>query len=326
MNETASFVPKLNLDEVKHSYDALKAEFAKVIVGQETLIDYLVVALFTNGHVLLEGNPGVAKTLTAKCLAKMVSADFSRIQFTPDLMPTDITGTMIYNNKTMEFEFRRGPVFSNIILIDEINRAPAKTQSALFEAMEENQVTVDGKHHPLEYPFMIIATQNPIDQEGTYSLPEAQLDRFLFKVIIDYPSIDEEVEILKIKNQQKQNLSVESVNAIIDVTTLKKIRTTLSDVFIKDELLHYISKIIGATRKHGSLYIGASPRASVNILNASKAFAAINGRDFVTPDDIKTVLLPILNHRITLTPEKEMEGQTTKTVLDQILQQVDVPR
>ena len=326
MENQENFVSRVDLSKIKDTYEKIKSEMGKAIVGQDSLIDFLIVALFTDGHVLLEGNPGLAKTLTARCLAKVIKTDFSRIQFTPDLMPTDITGTMIYNSKISDFEFKKGPIFSNIILIDEINRAPAKTQAALFESMEEHQVTVDGKRHVLDNPFMVLATQNPIEHEGTYNLPEAQLDRFLFKIIIDYPSLEEEVEILMMKQELKETLNIDKVESIINTDTLNEIRKQVSEVVVKKELLQYIAKLISATREHPSLYIGASPRASVNVLNASKALAAISGRDFITPDDIKEVILPVLNHRISLTPEKEMEGQTTKSVLTTIFQQIEVPR
>ena len=326
MEEKANFESRIDLSKVKATYEKIRAEIKKAIVGQEDLIDFLIIALFADGHVLLEGNPGLAKTLTARCLAKVIKTDFSRIQFTPDLMPTDITGTMIYNRKYSEFEFKKGPIFSNIVLIDEINRSPAKTQAALFEAMEEHQVTIDGKNHNLEAPFMIVATQNPIDHEGTYSLPEAQLDRFLFKIVIDYPSIEEEVDILLLNESLKQKQSIDSLIPSITPENLILIRGLVSKVMVKKELLEYIAQLISATRKHPSLYIGASPRASVNVLKASKAMAAIAGRDFVTPDDIKEVLTKVLNHRVALNPEKELEGQSIESVLSMITEQIDVPR
>ena len=259
-------------------------------------------------------------------MAQTISVDFSRIQFTPDLMPTDVVGTTVYNLKTSEFSFNRGPVFSNIVLIDEINRAPAKTQAALFEVMEELQVTMDGETHLMEFPFFVVATQNPIEQEGTYKLPEAQLDRFLFKINMKYPSLEEEKQILRhFKNDFKIKVRQE-VEAVYSATELRTCQELIEKVFIKEELLDYIAAIIHNTRNNGDLFLGASPRASLAIMKSSKAIAAMRGRDFVTPDDIQYVAYPVLNHRIILTPEREMEGYDAREVVNDIIKKIEVPR
>jgi MoxR-like ATPase len=314
------------LDKFNANLGKVKTEIKKVIVGQEELIDLLLAGLFSGGHVLLEGVPGIAKTLSAKLLAKSFSVDFSRIQFTPDLMPTDVTGTSVFNMKTSEFSFKKGPVFSNIVLIDEINRAPAKTQAALFEVMEERQVTIDGVTHKMEFPFFVIATQNPIEQEGTYKLPEAQLDRFIFKIKITYPTADQEREILnKFKSDFKMH-SVSDVKAVLSPAEMKECMEVIEKIHIKDELIDYITKIVVNTRNNGDLFLGASPRASLNIMRSAKAVAAMSNRDFVTPDDIRYVCVPVLNHRIILTPEREMEGLSTEDVIKSIVEQIEVPR
>ena len=304
----------------------IRREIGKIIVGQDNLVTLLLNGLLSGGHVLIEGVPGIAKTLTAKLLAKTLSVNFSRIQFTPDLMPSDVTGTTVFNAKTAEFGFHRGPVFSNVVLIDEINRAPAKTQSALFEVMEELQITVDGKTYPMEAPFMVLATQNPIEQEGTYRLPEAQLDRFLFRAKITYPNVEQEVMILQ---RFKEDFTIRqsiAVKAVMNATEVMKYRKLVEQVYIKDELINYIAHIIVATRNHGDLFLGASPRASLAVMKAAKAMAAMSGREFVTPDDIRFVTAPVLNHRIILSPEKEMEGVEIEDVINQVVQSVEVPR
>lgn len=316
----------LDLDKVSAAADKIKDELSKVIIGQDETMDLLLAALFVGGHVLVEGVPGIAKTLIANLLAQTVSVDFSRIQFTPDLMPTDVVGTTVYNLKTSEFTFNRGPIFSNIVLIDEINRAPAKTQAALFEVMEELQVTMDGDTHLMEFPFFVIATQNPIEQEGTYKLPEAQLDRFLFKINMEYPSLEEEKMILRhFKNDFKLKVRQE-VEAVFSAHELKECQDIIQQVFIKEELLDYIAAIIHNTRNNGDLFLGASPRASLAIMKSSKALAAMRGRDFVTPDDIQYVTYPVLNHRIILTPEREMEGYDARVVVNDIIKKIEVPR
>ena len=318
--------PRIDLSAVKEGVDRIKGQLHKVIIGQEDLMDLLVATLFSGGHALIEGVPGIAKTLTAKLLAQSLQIDFSRIQFTPDLMPSDVIGTTIFNMKTSDFSFNSGPVFSNIVLIDEINRAPAKTQAALFEVMEEYQVTVDGETHPMNFPFFVIATQNPIEQEGTYKLPEAQLDRFLVKINIEYPNLEEEKAILKrfrndFKLEQKQQVA-----GVFSAADIKNCQSLIEQVYIKDELLDYIAQIIHNTRNNGDLFLGASPRASLAIMKMSKAVAAMEGRDFVTPEDIQYIAYPVLNHRIILTPEREMEGYETKDVIEEILQKIEVPR
>lgn len=314
------------LDKIANKVDALRMELEKVIIGQEKLVDLLVVALFTGGHTLLEGVPGIAKTLTAKSLARTLNIDFSRIQFTPDLMPADIIGTSVFNLNSSEFTFSKGPVFANLILIDEVNRSPAKTQAALMEVMEEKQVTVDGTTYPMAFPFLVIATQNPVEQEGTYKLPEAQLDRFLFRIKLNYPSLDEERSILMRFKEDFSQRTSEDIQAVFTPDEIRDCQRTVEKVYIKDELVDYIAKIVHDTRNNGDLYLGASPRASLSILRASKAIAAINGRDFVTPDDIRFVAEPVLNHRIILSPEREMEGVEVEDVINDIVKKIEVPR
>lgn len=326
MENQECFDDRLGLNTLQERVYSIKQEMGKVIVGQDQMIDLMLVALLADGHILLEGVPGIAKTLTAKMLSKLISTDFSRIQFTPDLMPSDVTGTTIFNAGSSKFEFTKGPVFSNIVLIDEINRAPAKTQSALFEVMEERQVTVDGKTYPMEAPFLILATQNPLEHEGTYRLPEAQMDRFLFKIVVTYPSLENEFLILKNSSLRRGGNELEGVFPVVDAQQLVGFQKIIQQVHVEDNLLQYIAEIVNKTRNHASLYLGASPRASINILKASKAFAAIQGRDFVIPEDIKAVLVPVLIHRIYLTPEKEMEGVTEVQIITDIINSVPVPR
>ena len=315
-----------NLKQVKEIATQVKQELQKVIIGQSKVMDLLLISLFSGGHVLIEGVPGIAKTLTAKLMAQTLDVGFSRIQFTPDLMPSDVVGTTVYNMQTSNFTFNEGPVFSNIILIDEINRAPAKTQAALFEVMEEYQVTVDGKTYRMDFPFFVIATQNPIEQEGTYKLPEAQLDRFLMKINVSYPSLEEEEQILfRFRNDFKINQRY-SIRTLFNAVTIKTCENLVEQVHISDELLRYIASIIHNTRNNADLFLGASPRASLAILRASKANAAINGRNFVIPEDIRFVSYPVLNHRIIMTPEREMEGYVTKDIIDSIVNKIEVPR
>ena len=324
--EEQEFQNRVDLTGLQTAVQSIKKEVNKIIVGQDDMIELLIAAILADGHVLIEGVPGVAKTLTAKLLSRTMSVNFSRIQFTPDLMPSDIIGTSIFNLKTSEFEFKQGPLFSNIVLIDEINRAPAKTQSALFEAMEERQITIDGKTYPLTAPFIVLATQNPVEQEGTYRLPEAQLDRFIFKIEVDYPSLDEETKIISEYHARKNTVDINSVNGVMNASNVKEYRDKVSQVHIDTNLISYIAKIVNQTRNKSSLYLGASPRASLAILTSSKAIAAMRGRDFVTPDDVKFVATPVLKHRVMLTPEKEMEGITTKEVIKQIIEKIEVPR
>ncbi len=316
----------VDLSPVLRLAQGIHHELGKVIIGQKDIIDFLIVAILSDGHVLLEGVPGIAKTLTAKLLSKSMDMKFSRIQFTPDLMPTDVVGTNVFNMKTAEFNFRPGPIFGNVILVDEINRAPAKTQAAMFEVMEEKQTTIDGVTYPMDLPFFVMATQNPIEQEGTYKLPEAQLDRFLFKLIMKYPSHTEEKSILRRFHNNYFSDPSTNVSPVCTKEDLKRSRDLVEKILIQDNLLDYIADIVHNTRTNGDLFLGASPRASLGILRASKAYAAINGRDFVTPDDIQAVAYPVLNHRIILNPDREMEGYETKDVIDTIFHQIEVPR
>lgn len=325
-NNDLNFDNRIPLEELKNAVSNIKAELAKVIIGQENFIELMIVSLLVDGHVLIEGVPGIAKTITAKLFAKTLKTDFSRIQFTPDLMPSDILGTSIFNVKTSEFEFKKGPIFSNIILIDEINRAPAKTQAAMFETMEERQVTMDGTTYSMDTPFMVLATQNPIEQEGTYALPEAQLDRFIFKIKVDYPSVEEEIKIIQTHHERKGKNPQEKISGVLTPEQLTDYKAKIQDVVVEEKLIKYIADIITKTRNHPHLFLGGSPRASIATLNAAKAFAAIKGRDFVIPEDVKKVLVPILNHRIILTPEREMEGMTTESVINMIVESVEIPR
>jgi MoxR-like ATPase len=311
---------------ISEQANKIRTEIQKVIIGQDDAIELLLVALFTGGHVLIEGVPGIAKTLTARMLAKTLAVDFSRIQFTPDLMPADILGTMVYSIKREEFSFNRGPVFSNLVLIDEINRAPAKTQAALFEVMEERQVSMDGKTWPMKVPFMVVATQNPIEQEGTYKLPEAQLDRFLFRIKTTYPGLDDEKAILMRFREDFGQKTAETVSAVLHADELQGFMTIIEQIIIQDELLDYIARIIMETRQNRDLFLGASPRASLAVMKSAKALAAIRGRDFVTPDDIRFVMIHVLNHRIILSPEKEMEGAKPEDVINEIIARIEVPR
>jgi len=317
---------RLGLARVRIAASRIKEELSKVIIGQEELMDLLLAGLLAGGHVLLEGVPGIAKTLAAKLMAQTLDVGFSRIQFTPDLMPSDVLGTTVFNMKTSEFSFNAGPIFSNIILIDEINRAPAKTQAALFEVMEEYQVTVDGETYLMGFPFFVIATQNPIEQEGTYKLPEAQLDRFMAKIILRYPSLEEEKAILRRFRSDFRMSQRAEVKAVFTAQEIRECQGLIEQIHIKEELLDYIAHIIHDTRNNGDLFLGASPRASLAVMKMAKAIAAISGRDFVTPDDIQYVAYPVLNHRIILTPEREMEGYTTEDVIKEIIQKIEVPR
>lgn len=324
--QPVAFNSRIDLTQLQDSVAKVKTELGKVIIGQQEMIELLIVSILANGHSLIEGVPGVAKTVTAKLLAKTMNVDFSRIQFTPDLMPSDILGTSIFNVKTSEFEFKKGPIFSNIILIDEINRAPAKTQAALFEAMAERQITIDGNAFDMQPPFLVFATQNPVEQEGTYRLPEAQLDRFLFKIKVHYPTLEEEVQILENKHQQKNNNVESLIDTILSAEQIASYQQVIKDIVVEDNLIKYIAAIVNNTRTNANLYLGASPRASIAILDASKAVAAINGRDFITPDDIKKVIAPILCHRIILTPEREMEGYTAEKMIKDLIQTIEIPR
>lgn len=313
------------LSELSAAIESVKKEIAKCLVGQEKMVELILTALLANGHILIEGVPGIAKTLTAKLVARSVDAKFSRIQFTPDLMPSDIIGTSIFMPNKGEFQFKRGPIFTNIALIDEINRSPAKTQAALFEVMEERQITVDGKSHQLEAPFLVIATQNPVEHEGTYRLPEAQLDRFLLRIKVSYPSESEELQILE-KSNSATPATTENVQIAISSEKLQQLQRHAQQIVVDQDLLKYIVSIAQKSRQSAGIYLGASPRASVALMQAAKAFAAIQGRDFITPDDIKFVAEPVLAHRIILSAEKELEGVTQEEMIRQIVNSIEVPR
>lgn len=325
-DKAPEFQSRLDMTDLRNNLERVKTEIGKVIIGQDNMIEHLLVALLSNGHVLIEGVPGVAKTITAKLLAKTISVDFSRIQFTPDLMPSDILGTSVFNVKEADFKFKKGPIFSNFILIDEINRSPAKTQSALFEVMEEQQITMDGVKYQMEEPFLVVATQNPIEHEGTYRLPEAQLDRFLFKIEVGYPNLEQEIEIIKNQHNNRLEDKTDVVQTVISGQQLKQYQQLVKEIIVEQNLLEYIAKIIVNTRENQFLYLGASPRASLALLTASKAFSAIRGRDFVTPEDIKEASFAVLRHRIIVSPEREMEGLTADEIIRQILESIEVPR
>ncbi|MCG8373585.1 MAG: MoxR family ATPase [Balneolales bacterium] len=324
--EEGTFETRTDLSGVQSLVESIRSEIGKIIVGQENMVDLLITALLADGHVLIEGVPGVAKTLTTKLLAQVVDTGFSRIQFTPDLMPADVIGTSVFNPKNTEFEFKKGPIFSNLVLIDEVNRSPAKTQAALFEAMEERQVSVDGVTHLMEPPFMVIATQNPIEHEGTYRLPEAQLDRFLFKIDVPYPSLEHEIDILKRSYDRGNVLDISSLQKVAAAKDLLQQKAIINQVHVEPELMKYIAEIVQATRNSSSIFVGASPRASVFVMKAAQAWAAVKGRDFITPEDVKEIIKPVLRHRIILTPEKEMEGVSPDQIISMTLEKIEVPR
>jgi MoxR-like ATPase len=311
---------------VAEKVNQVREELARFIIGQHETVELLIAGIFANGHVLLEGVPGVAKTLASKVLSRTLNVDFSRIQFTPDLMPSDVIGTSVFNMKDSSFSFKKGPVFSNIVLIDEINRAPAKTQAALFEVMEERQITYDGNVYPMQFPFLVVATQNPVEQEGTYNLPEAQLDRFLFKVKIGYPNLEQEEDILRRYKKSVGSANIDEVKHVFTTNELNKIHSVMEEIIVEEQLIKYIAAISHKTRSHGKLFLGGSPRASLSMLRAAKAIAVIRGRDFVTPEDIRFVTIPVLNHRLILTPEAEMEGFTSEEIIKEIVESIEVPR
>ncbi len=320
------FQQRTDLSGLNKALYEIKNEIGQVIIGQYKMVDLLLIGLLCDGHILIEGVPGVAKTLTAKLMAKIIDADFSRLQFTPDLMPSDVVGTSVFNPREGDFKFKSGPVFSNIVLIDEINRAPAKTQAALFEVMEERQVTIDGITHPMRIPFLVLATQNPIEQEGTYRLPEAQLDRFLFKIDVKYPTLEEEISILNRQQGKTQLQMIDGVRKLLSPHDIQHYRSQVQSIIVEPKLVEFIAKIVYETRNNPALYLGASPRASLAILRSARANAAIKGRDFVTPEDIVEMAPHVLRHRIILTPEKEMEGLTADDLIDTILKSIEVPR
>jgi MoxR-like ATPase len=326
MELTSSFESRIELTKLKEKTEAIRRVSNSVLVGQQKMFDLMLTAILADGHVLLEGVPGIAKTLAAKVMARLIDAGFSRIQFTPDLMPSDVLGTSVFNMQKSEFEFKRGPLFSNVILIDEINRSPAKTQAALFEVMEERQITIDGHSYKMDPMYMVLATQNPIEQEGTYKLPEAQLDRFLFKINLTYLSKSDEVEILMRHNENIKLADVSGLKPVISASDIIDFRSKIKDVHVEKNLIEYIATIVDETRNNKSIYLGASPRAGIAMLNGSKAYAALNGRDFITPEDIKFIAEPVLNHRLILTPESEMEGQSISDICTKIMDKIEVPR
>lgn len=320
------FNERTDLSQLNTAVDQIRKSLGQIIIGQTETVDFLIAGLLADGHILLEGVPGVAKTLSAKLVAKCIEASYSRIQFTPDLMPSDVLGTSVFDPRTSAFEYRKGPIFGHIVLVDEINRAPAKTQSALFEVMEERQITVDGHSYLMGEPFMVLATQNPIEQEGTYRLPEAQLDRFLFKIEVKYPTLEEEIQILQNQHHQKLDDEIAALKPVLSIAAIKACRATIKALHVEPKLLEYAAKIVHETRSNKSLYLGASPRASLALINSAKAIAAMQGRDFVTPEDIIKVAAPVLAHRIMLTPDREMEGVTAADVVAQIIQKIEIPR
>ncbi len=323
-NQPELSLPKTN--PLMAKFDQLYTECSKVLVEQHELVKLMLCCILCEGHILLEGVPGIAKTLSAKVLAKTIDADFSRIQFTPDLLPSDILGTSIFNMKDSKFEFKKGPIFSNLVLIDEINRAPAKTQSALFEVMEEKQISYDGKQYDMDFPFLVIATQNPIEQEGTYRLPEAQLDRFLMKIHLSYPSEKGELEILNRFKNQTSKVDLGQLKIVLSGQDIKNLQNDLGNIHVQEQMLVYVAKIIQETRHHNRLLLGASPRASLGILKAAKVNAFLEGRNFLIPDDIQYVAPHVLNHRIILSAEAEMENISTLDVIEEIIQTLEVPR
>jgi MoxR-like ATPase len=306
----------------------IRSEVAKAIVGQERTIEQTLVAILANGHVLLEGVPGVAKTLLVRALARTLNLEYGRIQFTPDLMPSDVIGTNVFNPKTSEFELRKGPVFVNVLLADEINRTPPKTQAALLEAMEERRVTIDGEPHLLPPPFLVFATQNPLDFEGTYPLPEAQLDRFLLKVLVDYPTEQAELHVLRLHHSgfKPQNLEEAGIQPVVTAENLEAMQRQVQETTVEDKVFNYIYEIVKATRQSNDILVGASPRAGIALLNCSKAIAALRGREFVIPDDVKELALPVLRHRVILRPEAEVEGLNVDRVLSSVIHAQVVPR
>ena len=307
------------MERIAKKYEIYEKNVSSRIIGFEKIAKCLLISLIVKGHVLLEGPPGVAKTMLAKTFASLVNAKFKRIQFTPDLLPTDIIGTMIYDPSTKKFSIRLGPIFTNILLADEINRASPKTQAALLEAMEERQVTIEGKTYPLEEPFMVIATQNPVEQEGTYPLPEAQLDRFLFKIKIGYPTEDNEVKILKIKFREK----APEIQKIFEKKEILEINKLLNNIYVSEKIMQFVSDIISSLREEPSIAWGPSPRASISLINIAKAIALLKKRDYVVPGDVIEYINWVLNHRVGLSPEYEIEGMTTESIIEKILEKVD---
>lgn len=316
----------IDLSRVNEKIDLLQKEVSKAIIGQKSLIQWIINGLLCNGHLLLEGNPGLAKTTTARCIAKTIDSGFSRIQFTPDLMPADILGSYIFNPQAHQFEFKKGPIFSNIILIDEINRAPARTQSALFEVMEEKQVSIDGHQHSLDFPFLVLATQNPIEMEGTYRLPEAQLDRFQLKINIPYPSKEEELSLLQLFKEGKEPSALKEVQPVWSVQDLKQLQASVHQVNVDDNIIEYITNIVQSSRKSRDFILGASPRVAIYLLKSARAHALISGRDYVIPEDVVDVSIPVLSHRLIMSAERELDGVSIEVLIKKLLKSVEVPR
>lgn len=318
----------MELSDVSRVFESALDQIGKVVVGQMELVEGVLIALFSEGSVLIEGPPGLGKTLLVNVLSRTVSCDFNRVQFTPDLMPSDLTGHSIFDMKEQQFRFNKGPAFTNILLADEINRSPPKTQASLLEVMQERQVTVDGDTHRLDRPFLVIATQNPIEHEGTYPLPEAQVDRFMFKLLVDYPATSDEVDILRhyTGGKDPSNLDDFGLNAVLQSEDVVDIQNAVKQVIVEEKILHYIVGIVSAARKWGSITVGPSPRAGVNMLIAARTLAACRGRDFVTPDDIKELAPWVLRHRLRLRPEAEIEGTTPDETIRQIMDSVEAPR
>lgn len=316
------------VEQIGDSLQRVEEQIGRVIIGQQRVVQQVLCALLADGHILIEGVPGIAKTLLVRVLAQTLGLQFRRVQFTPDLMPSDLIGTTVYDARSGEFRVRYGPIFAHIVLADEVNRTPPKTQSALLEAMEERQVTIDGVSHALPDPFMVFATQNPIEYEGTYPLPEAQLDRFLLKVVMDYPSADEERAVLKLHDSGFRSHQLEQVGLtpVMDAVELARIRAVVRAVPVADEVRDYILEIVRRTRQNDYLLVGASPRAGIALLLVSKALAALRGRGFVTPDDVKQMALPVLRHRLILKPEAEVEGLNADRIVNSILEATPVPR
>lgn len=320
-----NFESRIDFTNLKDKLDSLRREIGRIIIGQQEWVDLLLTAILADGHVLVEGVPGVAKTLMAKVLARLIDADFCRIQFTPDLMPSDVLGTSVFMPSTGQFEYRKGPVFTNILLVDETNRSPAKTQAALFEVMEERQITNDGREYRMDYPFLVIATQNPVEHEGTYRLPEAQLDRFIFKISVGYPTFEEEMQVLRL-HDSGEIMDWEKLSPVLGIEELEELRRQIMQVRVDEKIKAYIVRLVEMTRESGWLYLGASPRASLALMKGAKAYAALQGRDFVVPEDIIRLAQPVFRHRIQLSAERELEGVSVDQVITQLAAKVEVPR
>ncbi|MFA9204212.1 MAG: AAA family ATPase [Flavobacteriales bacterium] len=323
---TVEMTAEMTLDQVSTTVQQIKQHIQQVIIGQDQVIDLLLVAFIADGHVLLEGVPGLGKTLLVKTIASSFSGSFARIQFTPDLMPADVTGHVLFNPKTGEFEVRQGPIFTQLLLADEINRAPAKTQSALLEVMQEGQITLEGRTHTLERPFMVFATQNPIDHEGTYPLPEAQLDRFLMKIDLDYPSATDEASMLRQLIQPPRLSSVTTAQAVVSAADCLQLQAAVHQFTVDERIMEYALRIVRTTRDWGSFAHGSGPRGGIALLKAAQAYALLNGRSYVIPDDVKFLSLPILRHRVWRSAEMEIEGRQVDDLLRQMLDQIEAPR